>query len=257
MNKLLALTLIALLASSTLIIIVADTVTASSLPVPQFTVRYIDDSYDVNTPLSIDPFTGESIPATSYHVDHSYIQVSFENNKLPAIPADSHSEYYYNIRYKGQYTNNWIEPRSASDEYYRTSYFKTVNFSLGDISSSAGTQLPAGTKIDFQVQLMYGGIGMNFSDAWGFGPLYFAGETSEWSNTQTVTLGNASSSHSSNPTQTTTQNPTTNPTNSETQQNPLFEFDWQMVVIAGLAVVVVLLVVVVVLQRRRGSNNNL
>lgn len=220
-------------------------VNASSLPIPEFTVRYIDDSYDVNTPASIDPFTGASIPATSYHVDHRLIQVSFANNKLPEIPADSHSEYYYNIRYKGQYTNNWAEPRGASDEYYRTSYFKTVNFSLGDIS--AGTQLPAGTKIDFQVQLMYGGIGMNFSDKWGVGPLYFAGETSEWSNTQTVALGDAPST---DPTQTPTQNPTINPTHSGTQQNPVFGFDWQKVVIAVLAVAVVVLVLVAVLQRR-------
>ncbi len=241
-----------------------ESVNASNVPVPQFTVQYIDESFDVNTSPSTDPYTGETIPPTYYHVDHSYIQVSFENNELPLIPADSYSKYYYNIRYKGQYTNDWIEARTASDGYYRPSVFTTVNFSLS-VFSVTGADVPKGTKIDFQVQLMYGFIDKNISEG-PLGSLFFVGETSGWSSTKTVTVGDSSAgaTETASPIQTPTAEPTRTPTAAptatcsptanpillETQQGFQLGTDWQTVVIAVLVVTVALLLIVVVLQRK-------
>jgi hypothetical protein len=266
-NKLPVLVLLVLFACSAFSLVGLESVNASNLPVPQFTVRYIDESFDANTSPSTDPYTGETIPPTYFHVDHSYIQVSFQNNQLPAIPTDSHSEYYYNIRYKGQYTDHWIEARTASDGYYRASFFKTANFSLS-VFSVTGEHVPNGTKINFQVQLMYGGIGKNLDEG-PMGSLYFAGETSGWSNTQTVTVGESSITPTLSPTQ--TPMPTLDPTDSsiqqnlgtatpteslmqpQTQQEAAFITDWQTAVIAALVVAVAALAVVVVLQRKSGS----
>ena len=85
MNKLLAWVLLVLFACSAFSLVGIESVNASNLPVPQFTVRYIDESFDANTSPSTDPYTGSTIAPTYYHVDHSYIQVSFQNNQLPAI----------------------------------------------------------------------------------------------------------------------------------------------------------------------------
>jgi hypothetical protein len=259
--------LLIFLVASTLPLI--PTATATAKPsTPQFTVRYINDSYDYTTSPSTDPYTGATIPPVSYHVDHSYIQVSFENNKLPTPPADSHSEYYYNIRYKGQYTDKWIEARTASDGYYRASYFKTVNFTLSAFSVT-GQQAPNGTKIDFQVQLMYGCIGKNISEG-PLAPLFFVGETSGWSNTKTVTVGDTSFTpvDTSNPAQTPTieptQTPTVTPTTTPTAYFPqseiqdaenvfLLGLDWDKIVIIALVIMVTALVIVVFWQRKKGG----
>ena len=60
---------------------------------------------------------------------------------------------------------------------------------------------------------MYGGIGKNLDEG-PLGSLYFAGETSGWSSTQTVTVGESSVTPTISPTQ--TPMPTLNPTNSST-----------------------------------------
>ncbi len=252
--------LLIFLVASTLTLIQSVNASSSNVPMPQFTVRYIDESFDANTSPSTDPYTGETIPPTYYHVDRRYIQVSFEND-LPPIPAGSPSEYYYNIRFKGQYTDDWTETRTASDEYYRASFFKTVNFSLSTFSVTGG-DAPNGTKIDFQVQLMYGGIGKNLDEG-PLGSLYFSGETSGWSSAQTVTVGESSSTTTAIPTSMPTLNPTDspiqnqtvipsmNPIQQDTQTEVLAGFDWQTVVIAVLALAVAVLAVAVAFQQRR------
>ncbi len=266
MNKLPALILIVLFACSAFSCIAIQSVNASpNIPVPQFTVRYVDESYDASTQPSIDPYTGETIQSQNYHVNRKYLQVIFLDS--PPSPADSHSEYYYNIRIKGQYTSDWTETRTASDGYYNPSVFRTVNFSLTAFSI-IGKDLPDGTKIDFQVQLMYGGIGKDLSEG-PLGSLYFVGETSGWSNTKTVTIGDTSfdATEPAAPTQTPTVEPTPTPTAEPTatstpaanssQQGIQWSFqtptDWQTVLIVVLAAVVALLVVVVIVQRGYGS----
>jgi hypothetical protein len=192
-------------------------------------------------------------------VDRRYIQVSIKTD-LPAILAGSHFEYYYNVRSKGQFTEDWTEAKTAAYGYYRPSdsAYTLINYSLSGFSI-IGKDLPVGTKIDFQVVLMYGGIGKDLSQG-PLGPEFFVGETSGWSNTKTVTIGDTSA-----PTETTqaTQTPTTEPTQTgtnsitaypvqyETQQGFELGTAWHTVVIVVLVITVILLVMVVVLLSKR------
>ena len=239
-NKGFSLLLVVILATSSLMM--AKSAFAQSIPkpsMPQFTIRYIDESFDASTQPSIDPYTGEAIPPNSYHVDRRYIQVSIRND-LPTISAGSPSEYYYNVRYKGQFTEDWTEAKTAAYGYYRPSdsAYTLINYTLSSFSI-IGKDLAVGTKIDFQVILMYGVIGKDISQG-PLGPEYFSGETSGWSSTKTVTVGDTSfvpAETSPNPTATSTQNPTPTPTQNPTPTPSIPEFSsWTIPLLLGLMV---------------------
>jgi hypothetical protein len=265
MNKILALLLSIVFVCSVFSIVEIQFVNASSnVPMPQFTVRYIDESYDASTSPSTNPYTGDVTPPTSYHIDRRYIQVSIRND-LPKIPEGSPFEYYYNVHSKGQFAEDWSEGRTAAYGFYRPSEsaYTMINYTLADFSIS-GQEPPWGTKIDFQVILMYGVIGRDTSQG-PLGPEYFSGETSGWSSTRTVTIGDTSTPiENAPPTQTPTTEPTqtqtatTSPTScstlSRTPQGFELAKDWQTVVITMLVIVVILLVGVVVLQRKKSNN---
>jgi hypothetical protein len=255
-SKIFTIFLVLMLVASSPIIVKTASAQITKLPVPEFTVRYIDESFIASTSPSIDPYTGESLPPTTYNVDNRYIQVSIKNN-LPTISEGSPSQYYYNVRSKGQFTEDWTEAKTAAYGYYRpsTSAYTLINY------TSFSKDLAVGTKIDFQVTLMYGGIGKNLSQ----GPLgqeYFVGETSGWSSTKTVTIGDTSAptettqatpTATAEPTQTptATNSPTAYPVRSGTPQGLVLERDWQAVYIIVLAVVVTLLVGVIVFQHKK------
>jgi len=109
------------------------------------------------------------------------------------------------------------------------------------------------------------------------GPEYGSGDCeitvidaeSDWSNIQTVTVGESSIIPTVSPTQTptptlsptdaltpeytATATPSDNPMQPQTQQEAAFGMDWQLIVIAALVAVVAALAVVMVLQRKSGS----
>ena len=73
------------------------------LLVPEFTVKLVDNSYDVPTTHSIDPYTGQNITNPGYHVENKTIEVTVKNQPFtPFYAVDSfNASFYYNIRTKG------------------------------------------------------------------------------------------------------------------------------------------------------------
>ena len=165
--------------------------------VPEFTVEFIDSSYDVPMTYFINHYTGKTaVTQEGYHVENKTIQLTIKNQ--PQI--NSHG-YYYNICVKEHLAENWeyLFPSMYSIRMLDSEY-TIVNF-----SSSGGTfhgvwgsifEAPSGGELDFQVQAFVGYMDYH-TDGWTF-------ETVEsgWSDTQTLTLSES---------QATTPEPTSTP----------------------------------------------
>ena len=99
----LAFSLIAVFTVSSLAMVSSVFAQSTTKPsVPEFTVRYVDNSYDVppKTTSTTDPYTNETTTTTilGYHVENKTIEATINNN----IGAS-----YYNFRYKGHYEDEW------------------------------------------------------------------------------------------------------------------------------------------------------
>jgi hypothetical protein len=169
--------------------------------VPEFTVKLIDSSYDVPTTYSLDPYTGENVTHTGYHVEQQSIEVKIKNQPFtPYEMQDSNGNnqsinFFYNIRIKGQFSEDWTELYRASDGYphqWSDSDYTALSYVLGgDADTVLGTKmikLPAGTQVDFQVEAMIGYIHREISMPIPGTGWVVTGETSGWSNTQTITI---------------------------------------------------------------------
>ena len=230
MSKPVTLLLITLLAVPSLVMV--SRVLAQSIPkpsVPEFTLELVDSSYDVPTTHEINPYTGENVTYEGYHVKSTSIQVKIENQPFAPYERQDLNEafnrtiyFFYNIRIKGFYTDNWIELYNPSDGYPQWSDSQYTLFSYvwggdgGTLMGSKSVNLPAGGEVDFQVEAMIGYVHRSGEPPWF--PWTFYGETSGWSNTQTITIAESqTSSPESTPTLspeiTTPASPTSTPSN--------------------------------------------
>ncbi|HSV49612.1 MAG TPA: hypothetical protein VLH35_04785, partial [Candidatus Acidoferrales bacterium] len=79
--------------------------------VPQFTLSYVDHSYDVpaKTTSSQDPYTGEVKTSTipGYRVTNFTIDVTIKNQAYPAIVNGNSSYMRYEVQSKGHYQEGW------------------------------------------------------------------------------------------------------------------------------------------------------
>lgn len=197
LKRTLTLLLVVAIAASS-IVIVQPVYAQLNQSVPEFTLRYVDKSYDVapTTTSSIDPYTGNVTITTipGRHISDPTIEVTISND----IGAS-----YYGLRYKGHYSNSWTYwPYNGPDDHYISDGFFPPAFQASDSSYTVGSlylgwlpqPIPEGAPIDVQVQALFG----NFSvTPYGHGidvggPTYdaaFMGTAGEWSNTQTVTYG--------------------------------------------------------------------
>jgi hypothetical protein len=119
-------------------------------------------------------------------VENKTIEITIENQPFtPYTDANNHHiSLYYNITYKGHYEETWHrylgDFRKASDDAY------TVLIKLGL------NEIPDGSKIDFRVQAFIGYYTIIDNPPQQFGDPYhleYTGETSGWSETQTITVG--------------------------------------------------------------------
>ena len=161
--------------------------------VPEFTVKLIDTSYDMPTTYSTDPYTGKTITQEGYHVERRTIEIRIKNQPFSTNPL-SPKEVMYNIRVKGYFGQEWRELYHPSDGYPTPSdsEYTVLNFSSSGGSDFYGFRnalivAPSRGQVDIQVEAMYGGIGKDLEEG-PLGPLYFVGETSGWSKTQTLTI---------------------------------------------------------------------
>jgi len=229
----------------------------TGLPTPssvaEFTVKYVVLSYDVPPTYGIDQFTGETvITQEGYHVDNKSAVFNIKNQPFnPYTDSGGNNiSLYYNFRAKGHFGDKWVY-HPFSESGYSTGRYSAMFYYFGSIpkyvaSTSEYTELSIsitnfygseslqmGDEIDFQVQAQIGYI-----DYLGDGFYSFSGETSGWSETQTITIGE-NQTPTPSPTPSSIPSPTTTPTPLPTS-TPYQELQQteQPEIIIGVAIVV-------------------
>jgi hypothetical protein len=248
--------IVILIASSTILF---QTTSATAEPsVPEFTVKLVDESYDVTPSASTNPYTGEATTTPSYHVKKVSIEITIKNQPFtPSIVNGNTTGLFYNVEAKtnkphfvdGSDSYNQYATRASSEEY------TVVTIKLG--SGEGGTwDISSGSQVDIRVQAVVGYS--NF--VWGAGLLPAGSDftlllASGWSSTQTITVG--TNAATATPAQSATISPTVNPTATPSQSNTETQvFGWstaESAIVVLLVVVAVLLVFVVFYLRKRSA----
>jgi hypothetical protein len=262
-NKVSTLLIILLLAASTVLMVEPSLASGSTPSIPQFTVAYIDHSYDIPPTYGKDPYTGQTI-TTDYgrHVDNRTIDITVQNQPFTSY-MDSNNKtvgLFYSVRSKGHF-----------DDWSASSFHSTSDIPASTASSSTVISIDFGSwgvqqggQIDFQVSAV---TGYTSSDAnyCGYSYNFNTVSQSDWSEIQTITIGNPVTA---TPTQPPYNYPTPTmvpygtdspqPTATSTPNPPnilsavLLGGDLQQTVLVVMAVIIVVLAValVVVLWRK-------
>lgn len=243
---------IAVILTFSCIIMVESTSAQSTYPaITEFTLKYADHSYDVSptTTSSKDPYTGETANTTvpGYHVENKTVDVTIKN------PSGA---TYYNFRWKGTFENEWqyspYNPNRGNLAYFiPDGYSVPFQASKSAYSTFALNFLPKsitpGGSIDVQVQALYGSFRAEpyVHAGWVGAPtydFYFEGETSDWSNTQTITIPESNTSPSP-----TSPMPTIN-------TGSLIEpFPFPLLIVASVIIAVVILSILFFIRHRKTS----
>lgn len=169
---------------------------------PEFTMRYVEVSYDVPPTYGIDPYTGEKvITQEGYRVENQSVVFKIKNQIFTPYNDTSGNNIclYYNFRFKGHYAAEWqYYPFSESGQgtrRYSAMFYVLIDQSPKLAASASeyteiifslpfllGENPPVGSQLDFQVQALIGHI-----DSEGSGYYSYTGQTSDWSYTYTIT----------------------------------------------------------------------
>lgn len=241
-------------------------VSASSIPkpsVPEFTVQFVDNSYDIPTTYTTDPYTGQQITNPGRHVENKCIIVKIKNQQYQPFKNEYEQtiDLYYNIRIKGNYEDNWTIlyrpvygiPKATIDSDY-TVFSYTWNERGDTWLGSWAITLRYGAKADFQVQAMIGRI----ADPGPFSAEVFDGESSDWSSTQTVVIGEVTptSAPTNQPMQPTpTSTLTATPDQAVTQTDVALGLSWEQTIIATMCIAIVVLAAALVFSRKRKTGH--
>ena len=202
-----ALFIILIIAISSLIIV--ESASAQTIPkpsVPEFTLKYVDNSYDVapKTTSSTDPYTGKVTSTTipGYHVQNRSVEIIIKNQQFTSYLNENGSRVYlfYDIESKGHF-ENW-NPFSSDASYWMKqklyeSYppgFIVVSDSQYTVITHKLENISDGGQVDFRMQAIIGystRINTTFSGmpiGLEPGEIYhyytFTGQISDMSNTQ-------------------------------------------------------------------------
>ncbi len=166
--------------------------------VPEFNVTLVDSSYVTPSTNTTDPYTGQTVTHPSQHIEARTIEIRIKNVAFTLLEIENGytAGFYYNIRWKGHSEEEWHVVCHSSDGFLsRDSGAETVFSCQGEYSSTEGLTLttqvisatfPPNAQIDFQVEAMIGFIQHRVTSTHSYD--VFEGETSGWSNTQTITI---------------------------------------------------------------------
>lgn len=232
-GKVFALFIIVLLAVS---IIMAKPTFAQTIPtpsVPQFSVQYISYTNYIAPTYTTNPYNGKNETATSgYQAINETIVFTIKNQPFSSYTGANGNSigFYYNFRYKGHFASTWTYNPFNPDEqsayaaggwiigpfkYFTqsSSNYTTFSFPLNVILNTAPSNYPLlsnGSQLDFAVQAQIGYIAPSEDVSPSLGSYYnFTGQSSDWSNTQTLTINyNSNSTSNSSPNSTLLSTPT-------------------------------------------------
>ncbi len=290
-SKNLSLVLILILAGSSVVIFESASAQVSKPSVPEFSLRYVDHSYDVPPTYGVDQFTGKTvITSPGEHIANKTVEVTIKNQKFTGSNSGFNGSDYtgllYTFRAKGHFGDSWSYypfhapyPSSDSSVVYATNLYGeytggppsahiypssdsaytvvTLSFVWLFYDEPYNGDIPSNSQIDFQVQALIGTAKVAYTGLIAGDFYEFRGEQSDWSNTATITIADGSSSNSST-TYSTSPNPTssptitTMPTNSVASPNPAVpEFSW--LVILPLFIAMLFIAVKLRRQKRQGK----
>lgn len=158
--------------------------------VPEFTLVPIGPSFDIPPSYSFNSKTGQFDTNNDYHIQYSTVKIIIKNQQF--INQSVNDNLYYNVRMKphNYQDSYWQELYSAGADGYpiqTLSNYTSIPIAV-EGSQALGPIIPTGAATDIQVEAMIGHIGRNNTMIPYPYPYVFFGETSGWSNTQTVTL---------------------------------------------------------------------
>jgi hypothetical protein len=176
----------------------------------------------VQASTDVSGITKPSVPEVTVEIVSGVLDVSIKNQPfVPYYDASSgwNISFYYNIRMKGHFSEEWIELYRASDGYPSPSDSEYTVISLGTLGENGLSLLtnakmidvPADAKVDFQVEAMIGYVSRvynsNATSQLDMYPWQLTGETSGWSETRTITIPTTSPSPTNSPSPTPTSSP--------------------------------------------------
>lgn len=209
--KLVTILLIVALTASSLIMI--KSASAQSIPkpsVPQFSIQVVDRSYDIPPTTYTDPYNGQQVTNPGGRVEDLRIEGEIRNQHFtpymipdPNLTSSStpalNIDFYYDIRFKGHFGDDW---RSLIVGEYPLNYLKqkyNQDYTNFTADSDNAIVFRDGDQIDFQVRAVIGYRAMVFATPMPYRVLN--GEFSDWSQTLTITFlrdTTNSSTHASN-----------------------------------------------------------
>ena len=205
--KILCLLLVVMLATVSLLVI--QPTDAQSIPkpsVPEATLEFVHNPYEIAPKTSIDPYTGDNVTIEPGNVvENRSIVLTIKNQ--PFTPyKDSKGNtinLFYNISVKGSFESNWryfphllskLPLISSNNDNtillfnFITSYMEPQIEKPNDPYFFKLGTIPVGSQVDFQVQALIGYYTYPLYET-DFLNNFFNGESSEWSSTQTITIG--------------------------------------------------------------------
>ncbi|MCL2642341.1 MAG: hypothetical protein FWD52_02325 [Candidatus Bathyarchaeota archaeon] len=236
--KRLSLLLIVLMLSCGLVSVFGVAQAQSKPAIPTFTVKLVDNSYNIPPTQTTDPYTG-TITKPGEHIKKIEIEITIKNQNYPTT-------IMYNIRTKGHFAQEW-----------QNRFYATTNSDYGYPEQSKGQytvitlhteNYPDGAKVDIQVEAMSGTIswepdGTTFGVPGGDGKRwFFDGVTSGWSKTQTLTINKNGNEISNQP-----------PDNSDISSDPIQQtsFSWiELIVITAVAVIIAVVTTLLILRKQ-------
>jgi len=262
-DKFLTLVFVFLLLTTSVFVLSVTPATVQAAPkpsVPQFSIKFIDNSYDVpaSTTTIIDPYTGKESTATQrgYRVDNRSIAVTIKNQPFtPYTDENGNKNYlYYRVEVKGHFGEDWWAFGSAYIAQSSSEYTVVLQ----------GVTYAAGSQLDFRVIAVICILGDAIRDTgslayhlWGVTSPYIESEVSRnLSGVQVFTMPGGSSTLP--PSQTTTpstqsitsDNNGDNQSQQEPLQLPIFMINPLFLLMVGFLFVGIVVALVLVFLRR-------
>jgi hypothetical protein len=248
--------------------------------VPQFTVKLIDDSYDVPpvTTTVMDPYTGKETITTTpgYRVEQKAIEVTIKNQPFTPYTIESSDIWkygqngqqfnlYYEVQFKGHFSEDWQNFVNPYDIYFLAVIVQSDS-EYTVVSQVANYE--AGSQLDFRVKAI---IGYTYNAAHNnaaiIPPQWSIQKTddqSDWSGIQVFTVpDNPSASASPSQTATLPTSSIASDGNDQPQypnqiQPPNSTFDnSRFMLAAGVLFVSVVIAVVIIVLRRHFKNSTI
>ncbi len=265
MGKSASLLVAAVLLASSFLFVVSVNAQMQKPSTPEFTMHYVDYSYAVQPSYTVNQYTGQTVTSDQvYPVDNRTVEFTIKNQPFTPYTDSSgnHIHLYYNFHFKGTYGTEWANYPDTSHTYGIYSYtfpdtsasktaYTTILIPISALTCyPAGTPvIPSGVQLEFQLQAIEGYINSESTGMMAGSFMDFAGERSDWSSTQTVTLGE--NFVTSAPTVSASENPTMAPMQQETQTASHSEFEWQNIAITVLAAALTGTIFIAVFMKRK------